>query len=651
MSIVKMKRLRLVGMQPEREELLRRLQCLGCVEISQPEPRPDDPAWAALARPEGGALDRARQDRDDLERAMAVLNRCVPHKKGLLKPRPLVSEAALFNQETYRSALDRARAVNRAQEQAEMLRTELDELLSRRAQLQPWLGLDVPLEITSTRDVVILLGGVKAGSDWDALQAQMEGAAPMAQLLRGGRDRETQYLLLLVHRREEGAALEVLAARGFARASLEGWRGTAAENDRRIAGELGRLEGQLGREEERLRSFAGERPRLQLALDRARQEVSREEARGRMLDTGKACFLEGWVPAAQLPRVEQALEGLACAWEVRDPEPEEYPRVPVQLKNSALTRPLNLVTEMYSLPAYDGVDPNPLMAPFFILFYGIMMADMAYGLLMILISAIVIRKTRPRGTAYDLFALMGLCGVSTFMVGALTGAFFGDFIPQLLRLIDPESTFELPALFTPLTDTLAILVGSLVLGFLQVVTGMAIHFVRQVREGHVLDALLNEGAWWLIYAGAALAALGIGNAAGLPVTLIVGVGMLTAGCVRKNPGIRVVGTLVGTVYNGVTGIFSDVLSYSRLMALMLSGSIIASVFNTLGTTAGSAAVFVVVAMVGNGLNFALNILGCFVHDLRLQCLEFFGKFYKDGGRPFRPLAVQTKFVDIVKEEP
>ena len=650
MSIVRMKRLQLVGMRPEREELLRRLQHLGCVEISQPEPRRDDPAWAALARPAAGDLDRSRRERDDLERALAVLNHYRPAKRGLPRPRPLVSKRDLFCQETYRRALERAQTINETKKHLEELRAKGERLRGRREQLRPWLELDVPLETASTRNVDILLGSVNTMTSWDALQSQMERAAPLAQLVRGGRDEERQYLLLLVHRREERAALEVLVAWGFARASLEGWQGTAAENDRHIAGELRRLEGQLCREEERLRSFAGERSQLQLALERARQEVSREEARGLMRDTGKACFLEGWIPAAQLPRLEKALEGLACAWEVRDPEPEEYPRVPVQLENSTLTRPLNLVTEMYSLPAYDGLDPNPLMAPFFILFYGIMMADMAYGLLMILISAIVIRKARPRGTAYDLFALMGLCGGSTFVVGALTGAFLGDFIPQLLRILDPESTFVLPALFTPLTDTLAILVGSLALGFLQVVTGMAVHFVRQVREGHILDALLNEGAWWVIYAGAALALLGMGNVAGLPVVLIVGTGMLIAGCVRKDPSIKVVGTLVGTVYNGVTGIFSDVLSYSRLMALMLSGSIIASVFNTLGATAGNVAVFVVVSVVGNGLNFALNILGCFVHDLRLQCLEFFGKFYKDGGRPFRPLAVRTQFVDI-KEEP
>ena len=324
--------------------------------------------------------------------------------------------------------------------------------------------------------------------------------------------------------------------------------------------------------------------------------------------------------------------------------------MPIQLKNNAFTRPLNMVTEMYSLPAYGGLDPNPLMAPFFILFYGIMMADMGYGLVMMLSSVVVLKKARPKGTMNYLFALMGLCGISTFVMGALTGGFFGDFIPQLLRIIDPGSTFELPALFTPLNDTIAILIGSLVLGFVQIITGMAISFVKQTREGHFLDALFNEGTWWIIYAGVALAILGIGNVAGVPVVLALGGVMLVVGCCRQTKGIAVLGTIVNTVYNGVTGIFSDVLSYSRLMALMLSGSIIASVFNTLGSITGNVIGFVIIAMIGNTLNFGLNILGCFVHDLRLQCLEFFGKFYQDGGKPFRPLSINTKFVDMIKEE-
>ena len=135
---------------------------------------------------------------------------------------------------------------------------------------------------------------------------------------------------------------------------------------------------------------------------------------------------------------------------------------------------------------------------------------------------------------------------------------------------------------------------------------------------------------------------------GVPVVLIAGVLMLVYGAGRGKKGFGKVTGFVAAVYNGVTGIFGDVLSYSRLMALMLAGSVIAQVFNTLGAIPGNIIVFLIISLAGNALNFALNLLGCYVHDLRLQCLEYFGKFYEDGGKPFKPLMADTKYVDITK---
>ena len=154
----------------------------------------------------------------------------------------------------------------------------------------------------------------------------------------------------------------------------------------------------------------------------------------------------------------------------------------------------------------------------------------------------------------------------------------------------------------------------------------------------------------MIYLGVALLILGRGNVAGYPVVLLAGIVLMVIGASRSAKGFGKVGAVIGAVYNGVTGIFGDVLSYSRLMALMLSGSIIASVFNTLGGVTGNVVAFVIIAMLGNALNFALNLLGCYVHDLRLQCLEFFKTFYQDGGVPFRPLRIDTKYVDVEEED-
>jgi V/A-type H+-transporting ATPase subunit I len=141
-----------------------------------------------------------------------------------------------------------------------------------------------------------------------------------------------------------------------------------------------------------------------------------------------------------------------------------------------------------------------------------------------------------------------------------------------------------------------------------------------------------------------------------PIVLYVGVGMMVLGTFLTNKGIGKITGLFGAVFNGATGYLGDFLSYSRLMALMLAGSVIASVFNQLaslgnanGMTVVGTILFVIVFFIGHALNFALNLIGCFVHTLRLQFLEFFGKWYRDGGKPFRPLNIQTKYVDIKEE--
>ena len=322
--------------------------------------------------------------------------------------------------------------------------------------------------------------------------------------------------------------------------------------------------------------------------------------------------------------------------------------MPVALRGNVLTRSMNCITEQYSMPAYDGVDPNPIMAPFFIFFFGMMMADMGYGLAMIVGSLLFLKKKRPDDRSF--MEMIFWCGIMTFVFGALTGGFLGDFIPQLCKLIDPASTVALPALFDPLNDTMAIMVGSLVLGAIQVFTGMTVSVVEKCRNGRFADALFDEITWWIILAGGAMALLGVGSVGGVPVVLCLGGVMLLYGAGRGKKGFGKVTGVVAAVYNGVTGFFSDILSYVRLMALMLSGAVLAQVFNMLGATTGNIVTFIIISLVGNTLNLALNLLGCYVHDMRLQFLEFFGRFYKDGGKAFRPLCIKSNYVEIVKED-
>ena len=642
MAILKMKKLRICGVSEEQTQLIRQLQLLGSVEIGAPCALTDTQGVQVFCAGDGKSADALLRTSARLTSALETLKHYETKKGGLFAARPEKTIGELFSDEAYAAALDTAQAVLDAQDARSRLAAEKSRLTAVRESFVPWQQLPLPLETLGTQHTRILLGTVPAQTDLEALRARVFEAADEVQLEQISADQQSLYLLVFVHKCAAEAVGAALREAGFALTTFDGVQGTAAENIRRTDEAIAACEQQDAEKLAELTALAEQKSTLQLAFDRCTQEISKAQAADRLVHSEKTFCLGGWVPCEDVGKLEALLSGFCCAWELTDPAPEEYPDVPVKLKNNKLTWPLNMVTEMYSLPAYDGVDPNPLMAPFFILFYGIMMADMGYGLLMILASIIITKKSRPKGTSGQMFGLMFSCGISTFLMGALTGGFFGDFLPQLVGIIDPDTTFKaLPSLFTPLDDTITILIGAMALGFVQIVTGMAISFVEKIKKGQIMDAIWEELTWWIVFAGIACMALGVTN-----IVLYVGLAMVVVGSGWSAKGFGKVTAIFGSVYNHVTGYFGDILSYSRLMTLMLAGSVIASVFNTLGAIPGNVVFFLLVSVAGNGLNFALNLLSCYVHDLRLQCLEYFGKFYQDGGKPFEPLAINTKYVDI-----
>ena len=642
MAILKMKKLRICGVSEEQTQLIRQLQLLGSVEIGAPCALTDTQGVQVFCAGDGKSADALIRTSARLTSALETLKHYETKKGGLFAARPEKTIGELFSDEAYAAALDTAQAVLDAQDARSRLAAEKSRLTAVRESFVPWQQLPLPLETLGTQHTRILLGTVPAQTDLEALRARVFEAADEVQLEQISADQQSLYLLVFVHKCAAEAVGAALREAGFALTTFDGVQGTAAENIRRTDEAIAACEQQDAEKLAELTALAEQKSALQLAFDRCTQEIAKAQAADRLVHSEKTFCLGGWVPCEDVGKLEALLSGFCCAWELTDPAPEEYPDVPVKLKNNKLTWPLNMVTEMYSLPAYDGVDPNPLMAPFFILFYGIMMADMGYGLLMILASIIITKKSRPKGTSGQMFGLMFSCGISTFLMGALTGGFFGDFLPQLVGIIDPDTTFKaLPSLFTPLDDTITILIGAMALGFVQIVTGMAISFVEKIKKGQIMDAIWEELTWWVVFAGIACMALGVTN-----IVLYVGLAMVVVGSGWSAKGFGKVTAIFGSVYNHVTGYFGDILSYSRLMTLMLAGSVIASVFNTLGAIPGNVVFFLIVSALGNGLNFALNLLSCYVHDLRLQCLEYFGKFYQDGGKPFEPLAINTKYVDI-----
>ena len=655
MAILRMKRLRLIAVRSRKEELLRELTKLGCLEISEAgeELRADE-----SLRPESSGVVAARSRQASIDHALELLGQYAPVKSKLLSAKPELAGGVFLEDEGLDEAAALAESITEKNDQIRRIAAEESRQRALLESLQPWLSLDHPLEKTATERTELVLGSFPAKVRFsDAVEA-LSTAADEAELFPVGEDRSAHYAALLCMKEQLAAALESLRSFGFTAAALGGLQGTPREASEEAQASLQTLAEEKNVLIGEIKSLAVHRDELKLASDKLSTRVAMAESAERLVGTDSTLILEGWLPAEREEELAELFRRFDCAWDIRDPEPDEYPEVPVKLKNNRVTNALNMVTDMYSLPAYGTVDPNPLMAPFFILFYGLMMADMGYGLIMIVAALVAMKKIKPRGGSLAFCQLLLYGGISTFICGALTGGLFGN-APEIIAGMFGSDWKGLPALFSPVRDSTLVLYGAMGLGLIHLNAGMVVSFLEKKKNGNLADGIFEEGSLWIILLGGILLALDmlglvpsrVLHNLGLAI-LIAGAVMLLFGAGRHEKGIGKITAAFGCIYNTLTGWFGDILSYSRIMALMLAGGVVAQVFNTIaampsanGVTPLSGLIFIVIFLIGHALNFGLNLLGCFVHDLRLQCLEFFGKFYQDGGRPFAPLAVRTKFIN------
>ena len=656
MAILKMKRLRLMIARSQKDDLLRALIRLGCVQFSELEDEVQ--SLENLHRAESDVM-KLKSDHASLLRAVDLLGKYAPEKKPLLSAMPEVEGEELLGTEGLDEMLSLAGEIIAADERIRRIGSEESRERAVIESLVPWLGLDLPLDVDGTERSSVLLGSIPVKVPLDKVREAIEAVTEESELFEVSADKKASYVMIVCAKEAFGEIQEALRAFDFTAQSFTGMSAPAKTCSARCQSVLEKLAKEKAACEASIVEKAEKRDELKLAADRMEAQLAMAEAADLSLSTDDVALMQGWVPAEKEAALEEILSRCDCAWECEDPPEEDYPEVPVSLKNNKITNALNMVTEMYSLPAYGTVDPNPLMAPFFILFYGLMMADIGYGLIMIAAALVALKKLKPRGGSLAFCQLLLYGGIATAAMGVLTGAFFSDVPYQLVHLFNPKSTWPgLWHLFSPETDSNLVLYGSLVLGMLHLNTGMVVSAVQKVKNGDKAGALFEEGSLWIILVGGLLLAADmmiVKNSAlhyaGLAV-LIVGAVMLLFGAGRNAKGFGKVTAAFGCIYNTATGWFGDVLSYSRIMALMLAGGVVGKVFNTVavmpaqssGVNVFTMLAFVIIFVLGHAINFALNILGCYVHDLRLQCLEFFGKFYSDGGKPFRPLKFGGKYV-------
>ena len=663
MAILEMKKLSLAVVRPQKEALLKELQRLGCVEVTEIAGTADEET--PELRREVTDILRYRDAALVLQRGLDILNRYIPEKSGLLSSKKTVEAARLLDDTGMWGCVKFAENIGSNEDRIARITAEESRLKGTVESLRPWLPLNIALNTPGTEYAAVLIGTVSARFALPDIARAIEDATEEAQLYSVSSDRSQHYVMVICLREKLADVQETLRGFGFTPSAVTGMEGSARELTGRAEVELKSLASEKAGCVEAIKAENVRRDEMKLAHDRMTARIAAAEAGGKLLGSDSAVYLEGWIPAEKEVELTEVLSGFACAWETVSPTEEEYGSVPVQLKNNRITDGLNMVTNMYSLPKYGTVDPNPLMAPFFILFFGLMMADMGYGVLMVIAALIALAKIKPEGGTLSFCRLLLWGGISTFAMGILTGGLFSDAPKQLYDLICESRGIEpvwqgLPKLFSPTEDSITVLIGALVLGWAHLNAGMVVSFVRKWKSGDKSAAIWEEGALWVLLLGIAVFALKkTGIAAWIPEAvavgaLVVGIGFLLFGAGRDAKGFGKVTAAFACIYNTATGWFGDILSYSRIMALMLAGGVIGQVFNTVaimpakngGITPVTIAAFVIIFLLGHAMNFGLNLLGCYVHDLRLQCLEFFGKFYEDGGRPFKPLKLGSRFFRV-----
>jgi V/A-type H+-transporting ATPase subunit I len=652
MAIVRMKRLRLVALLSDRDRLLKDFQRSGLVQTVLYEGERSNPGEAALVpvanTATGSKISELKVLHEWAAHAVAVLDKYANVKAPMFAPRPEVPLDVFYSADT--AALDKIDKIGKNEQALLQSYSEKARIEAALLSLEPWRNLPVDLAAADTETVNFSFGAIPSRADIDALNTALNEIYGECVLYPADRDVNQQFLLIVNHKDCQAPVAEALHGAGFTPAHFPGFSGTAKENIARLHTELEAVKRDIDDILSVLSGLGEYRNAVRLYYDKISREIELEEAKETLITTERAIVLTGWVTEPNTEALASLLANYETAYEFADPEPEDD--VPVCLKNNAITEPLNMVTDMYSLPAYGNIDPNPLILPFFCIFFGLMLNDIAYGLILIAASIFVKVKSGGdlRGGMKNAAGLLLLCGITTTISGFLSGSLFSNAIPTISKILTgTEVNLPWPTLFDPLYDPMTVLIFSLVLGAIQIVVGMAIKAYIQIRDAKrkgkigsgIFDAVCDVGSWYVLFAGVGLLVIGI------PWVALLGALMLVCTQGRSSPSIpgKIMGG-IGSLYD-ITSYLSDVLSYSRIMALMLSGGVIGMVFNTLGAIPNNIIIFIPIFLIGHSFNLGLNIIGTFVHAARLQYLEFFGKFYEDGGKPFKPLTLaNTKYFRV-----
>ena len=654
MAIIDMKKVFLIGLQADREKILNTLQLMGNVEIIEISGEDGDNNEQGQLEASGvfeqysdsEALELIEFRLSEIEFALKFIGRYSNIKRGAFASKQSVSIAELEKMlKRIDGALQLAQTCRKLEQELVDLGARETRVLSIKQQMLPWKGLDLPLEdicdTVFTRVLIGTLDGRSALGFEDEINTNFSDRELFIQ--RVGEDREQISYIIIYHKVLEQEIDSKLKEFGFNRISFSSMEGTPAEILDYCDEQLNDIMEERQRIEEEARELGARMSELEVIYDALSILRDKEQEARKLLRTGRTFALKGWIPAADaqtfIDKLNRAVNAIYIHLE--DPEPGES--FPVALENPPLIQPFEVVTELYSTPDPRSIDPNPYMAPFFFIFFGIMMGDAGYGIIIAALSCFALRKLKLKGTGKKLVMLIMLGGISCVLWGSIFGGWFGN----------AGALLGLPALwFDPINEPLTMLLFCFALGLIQIFAGMGVKAYMNIRQGKIWDAVFDQGLWYVTIIGLVVMAA-LSQTVGQYMALAGAAGLvLTQGRHQKNIIKKLLSGLL-SLYD-ITGYFSDMLSYSRLFALALSGGVIGTVINQLGLMAANSWIGWIIAAVvlaaGHGFNILISVLGAYVHTSRLQYIEFFGRFFESGGRAFRPLRIKTKFIDVYQEE-
>lgn len=670
MAVLQMQRISICALKKDRKAILEKIQSMGIMEMSQ------------VAEDEDGfeKMDTisARQSFEKKaslsESALDILDAYAPEKKSMfasLEGKKLV-ESDQFAKITAKKEeiLEKAERIVACNKEIAEHKAESAKLENQIEALVPWLSLDVPMNCKGTGKTAMLLGTMPGETTLESVYEQIQTGEAQTDAVDVeiiNSDQDATYLAVLCLKADAGAVEEALRAAGFAKPS-QTVHAVPAKETAELKTKIEQLNKKIEEIEEEIKGCAKFREELKVIGDYYRMRAKKYEILGTLPQSQRTFVISGYIPKKAAGAVEKAIgEHYDCEIDIDELKEDEEP--PTVLQNNAFSSSVEGVLEAYGLPHKGEFDPTTIMSFFYVFFFGMMLSDAAYGAI-VAIACFVVLKKYPRMSAsmHKSIKLFMFCGLSTIVWGILFSGYFGDAVDVIGRTFFGVEVSVPPLWFAPLNDPMKLLIYSMAFGLVHLFVGLGIKGYMQIKDKQYLDFFCDVVLWFIFLIGlimmlipsdifASIAQVKIVfppvlNTLAKALSIIGAVGLLLmSGRSSKNPVLRLA---LGAydIYN-ITGWLSDVLSYSRLLALGLATGVIASVVNQMGSMLGGGIVgaigFAIIFVIGHAMNLSINLLGAYVHTNRLQFVEFFGKFYEGGGRPFEPFETDTKYVDIKEE--